>query len=164
MVPVRSNPSADLPGADRIEGDAPSEGPLNCSLVVRRSLFECAARGPSRPCSALISVAYKSRLIAERLKAFEPQEEDCGSIGVRHHRHQAVPACSQGRTRRDTGQAADQRTNSFHAATARKAARPRPQPAIFTLFTKSCSLTQTPISVSRTHQEVISPMETGYSA
>jgi hypothetical protein len=31
---------------------------------------------PSRPCSALISVAYKSRLIAERLKPFKPQEED----------------------------------------------------------------------------------------
>jgi hypothetical protein len=31
---------------------------------------------PCRPCSALISVAYKSRLIAERFKPFKPQEEE----------------------------------------------------------------------------------------
>ena len=29
-----------------------------------------------RPCSALIPVAYKSRLTAERFKPFKPQEED----------------------------------------------------------------------------------------
>jgi hypothetical protein len=58
-APVRSKASAALPGVDMIEGDARDEGTLT-----------------SRPCSALISVAYKNRLIAERLKPFKPQGED----------------------------------------------------------------------------------------
>jgi hypothetical protein len=39
---------------------------------------------PFRPCSALISVAYKSRLIAERFKSFKPQEEDPFNMKAEH--------------------------------------------------------------------------------
>ncbi len=42
-------------------------------LIVR---FALAKGFTSRPRSALISVASKSRLIAERLKPFKPQQED----------------------------------------------------------------------------------------
>ena len=45
-------------------------------LIVRFRPGERPFRRPSHPCSALISVAYKSRLIAERFKPFKPQEED----------------------------------------------------------------------------------------
>jgi len=43
---------------------------------VQKALVEFTPRRPSRPRSALISVAYKSRLIAERFKPFKPQDED----------------------------------------------------------------------------------------
>ena len=61
-----------------IEGDARDEGTLTCSLVVKgaESPRLMRTRRPSRPCSAWTSVAYKSRLIAERFKPFKPQEED----------------------------------------------------------------------------------------
>ncbi len=78
MALVRSKASADLPGVDMIEGDAGDEGTLTCSLVVKRAESPRLTHDPeaSRPCSALISVAYKSRLITERFKPFKPQEED----------------------------------------------------------------------------------------
>jgi hypothetical protein len=70
---VRSKASANLPGVDMIEGDACDEGTLTCSLVVKgaESPRLMHTRRPSRPCGALISVAYKNRLIAERFKPFK---------------------------------------------------------------------------------------------
>jgi len=75
---VRSKASADLPGVDMIEGDTRDEGILTCTRVVKgaespRLVYDPR---PSRPCSALISVAYMSGLIAERFKPSKPQEED----------------------------------------------------------------------------------------
>jgi hypothetical protein len=75
---VRSKASADLPEVDMIEGDARDEGTLTCSLVVTGAESPRLMHDPEAvsPYSALISVAYKSRLIAERFKPFKPQEED----------------------------------------------------------------------------------------
>jgi hypothetical protein len=42
----------------------------------RKPSFNVRPGGPSRPCRAVIPVAYKSRLIAERFKPLKPQEED----------------------------------------------------------------------------------------
>ena len=61
-----------------IEGDARDEGTLTCSLAVKGAESRRLMHNPepSCSCSALNSVAYKSRLIAERFKPFKPQEED----------------------------------------------------------------------------------------
>jgi hypothetical protein len=69
---VRSKASADQPRVDMIEGDARDEGTLTGAESPR--LMHDPEAVP--PCSALISVAYKSRLIAERFKPFKPQEEE----------------------------------------------------------------------------------------
>jgi uncharacterized membrane protein YphA (DoxX/SURF4 family) len=39
---------------------------------------------PSCPCSKLISVAYRSRLVAERFELFKPQEEDPFNMKAAH--------------------------------------------------------------------------------
>jgi hypothetical protein len=68
----------DLPRVDMMVGDARDEGTLTCSLVVKGAEHPClmpdAEAFPS--CSALNSVAYQSRLIAERFELFKPEEED----------------------------------------------------------------------------------------
>jgi hypothetical protein len=74
---VRLKASADLPEANRIEGDARDEGTLTRSLVVKGAESSRLMHDPEadRPCSALILVSYKSRRIAERFKPFKPQEK-----------------------------------------------------------------------------------------
>jgi hypothetical protein len=66
-------------GVDRVAGDARDEGDphlFSCGEGRRKTSFNATTRRQSRQCSALISVAYKSRLIAERFKPFKPQEEE----------------------------------------------------------------------------------------
>jgi hypothetical protein len=61
-----------------IEGDVRDEGTLTCSLAVKGAESPRLMHDPAAvpPMQRVDSVAYESRLIAERYKSFKAQEED----------------------------------------------------------------------------------------